>query len=171
MNARFVPPLALADVGNVVLLADAMPAPDHRCDIHGPDGRPLWYAVNFADVPRVINMFRLEGNAAWLSQVFVTPWAPEPAPRASTWKPLGAADGLPLELRDGLVPMLRFTGTNLGLGGEEFPHIGVACGTWSADVDIELALLHLDDFTDGGRARLTQVIGVHYGVQLVRGAN
>jgi hypothetical protein len=170
MNARFDPPTTLAGVGNVVLLADEMPAPDHRCDIHGPDGRALWYAVNFADVPRVINMFRLEGKPEWLGQVFVTPWAPTPAPRESNWKPLGAADGLPLELRDGLAPMLRFTGTNLGLGADEFPHIGVACGSWSADIDVELALLHLDGFTDGGRTRLIGAISAHFGVRLLRGA-
>lgn len=170
MNARFVPPMALAGVGNVVLLADGMPAPNQRCDIHGPDGRALWHAADFADVPRVINMFRLEGNADWLGQVFVTPWAPARIEHAGEWEPLGAADGLPLELRDGLKPLLRFTGTNLGLDADEFPHIGVACGTWSADITVELALLHLDDFTDNSRARLAAVIGYYFGVNLMRGA-
>ncbi|KQQ32019.1 hypothetical protein ASF61_16935 [Duganella sp. Leaf126] len=169
MNARFVPPMALAGVGNVVLLADDIPAPNQRCDIHGPDGRALWHAVDFADVPRVINMFRLEGNADWLGQVFVTPWESARIENAGEWEPLGAADGLPLELRDGLKPLLRFTGTDLGTGSQT-GCISVACGTWSADITIELALLHLDDFTDGSRARLAAVVGYFYGVSLVRGA-
>ena len=81
------------------------------------------------------------------------------------------ADGLPLEARNVVTPVLRLTGTNLGLGGDEQPVVNVACGTWSASITAELALFHLDDFVDGHRARLIGVVGAHFGIQLVRGPN
>ena len=79
-------------------------------------------------------------------------------------------DGLPLDGRNAMAPALHFTGTNLGLGGDEPVVVNVASGTWSASLTVELALFHLDDFVDGHRARLIGVAGAHFGVQLVRGA-
>ena len=89
--------------------------------------------------------------------------------RKRTVSTLTYADGLPMLLQ-GTCPTLRLTGTNLGLGGGEPVVVNVACGTWSASITVELALLHLDDFVDVHRARLVGVIGAHFGIQLLRGA-
>jgi len=78
-------------------------------------------------------------------------------------------DSLSVLLHGPALP-LRFSGTNLGLGGDEPVVINVACGTWSASITVELALLHIDDFADGDRARLEQLIEFHFGIQLARGA-
>lgn len=182
MNARFVPPVCrelvvaqqpqIAALGNVILLGDGAVAPDHRCDILSISGRKLWQAISLADVPRLITMNRAdpEHYPDWQGELTVAPWAPAPLPRSSSKrKPRGYADGLPLATCDGITPMLNFVGTDVGLGNDT-ESISVACGGWSAEIDIELALFHLDDFTDEGRKRLTALLGWYFGVQLSRGA-
>lgn len=84
----------------------------------------------------------------------------------------GYIDGLDLTIKPGAAPALVFTGCTVGLAwpGEEDEWIEVACGDWSANIDIELALYHLDDFEAASRARLVGMLGHYYGVLLLRGA-
>lgn len=64
---------------------------------------------------------------------------------------------------------LVFTGTDVGLGNDS-ESIDVACGSCSAIIDIELALFHLDDFTEKSRALIVPMLEWRLGVQLSRGA-
>ena len=154
---------------DVLLLATSMPDPEDLCDIHDGDGKQLWCATTFADAPRAIKLFRDEGNARWMGELIVVPWAKPPKSTRAAAKPLGVSDGLPIAPSNGITPMLRYLGGDLLLGnpGES---LSVSCGTWSASITIELALRHLDDFIDGHRARLAETIGHYFGVKLERAA-
>lgn len=164
----FVSP-ALAAMPDVLLLASSMPDLEDLCDIHDLNGKQLWCAVTFADAPRAIKLFRDEGDARWMGELVVVPWAKTPKSGKAVRKPLGASEGLPITPRNGITPMLRYLGGDLLLGnpGES---LSVSCGAWSASITIELALRHLDDFIDGHRARLAETIGHYFGVKLERTA-
>jgi hypothetical protein len=84
----------------------------------------------------------------------------------------GYADGLGLPINPATAPAMVFTGGTVGLvwPGQGDEQIDVACGDWSAIIDIELALFHLDDFEPASRSRLVGMLGFYFGVQLLRGA-
>lgn len=156
---------------DVFLLANSVPDLEDYCDIHDKNGKQLWCGATFADVPRAIKLFRDEKDPRWMEELIVVPWdkTPKPDKPKAIRKPLGVSEGLPIAPRDGFTPMLTFMGGDLLLGnpGES---LSISCGAWSASITIELALLHMDDFIDGHRARLAETIGHYFGVKLERPA-
>lgn len=156
---------------DVFLLASSTPDLEDYCDIHDKNGKQLWCGATFADVPRAIKLFRDEKDPRWMEELIVVPWdkTPKPTKTKAIYKPLGVSEGLPIAPRDGVTPMLTYTGGDLLLGnpGES---LSVSCGAWSASITIELALRHLDDFIDGHRSRLAETIGHYFGVRLERTA-
>lgn len=164
----FVSPV-LAAMPDVLLLASSMPDLEDLCDIHDRNGKQLWCAATFADAPRAIKLFRDEGDARWMGELVVVPWAKTPKSTKAAPKPLSVSDGLPIAPRDGLTPMLSYLGGDLALGNLT-ESISVSCGNWSACITIELALRHLEDFIDGHRELLAHTLGYYFGVKLERPA-
>lgn len=154
---------------DVILQAGALPHADDLCDIHGQDGKKLWFAILYSDVARAIQMFRDEGDQHWMNELTVVPWERDAKPKKAAPKPLGASDGLPIKPRNGVRPLLKYLGGDLQPGSRH-EYISVSRGAWSASITIELALLHLDDFIDGHRARLVELLGHYFGVTLERAA-
>lgn len=167
-HSFFVSPV-FAAMPDVLLLASSMPDLEDLCDIHDRDGKQLWCATTFADAPRAIKLFRDEGDARWMGELVVVPWAKTPKSGKAVRKPLGVSEGLPFAPRDGITRMLRYLGGDLLLGnpGES---ISISCGNWSACITIELALRHLEDFIDGHRELLAHTLGYYFGVKLERPA-
>lgn len=150
-------------------------ADDQICDILAASGRPLWYCCTVADAQRLAVMRRAEPNVHpdWRGPLSLRVMDVR-TPRGSRHVQhtlLRYADGLPLGGSDGCEPLLHFTGGTFGLGSDWYnEEIHVACGAWSAAIDLQLMLFNLDRFDEPSRRRLTLEVEWIFGVQLVRGA-
>lgn len=152
---------------------------DHVCDILAPSGRALWYCCTVRDAQRLAAMRRAQPDAHpdWQGPLSLRLMDPA-TPRGErlifgNYEQFRYIHGLPLGALEGCAPPLRFTGGTLGLDLDDLynAEINVACGAWSASIDLELTLYALDRFDGPSRARLAAAIGWIFGVQLERGAS
>lgn len=152
---------------------------DQVCDILAASGRALWYCCTVRDAQRLAAMRRTEPDAHpdWRGQLSLRVMDPA-TPRgryfvSENYELFRYRHGLPLGGVDGCAPLLRFTGGTLGLDLDDLynAEINVACGAWSACIDLELTLYVLDRFDGPSRARLVAAIGWLFGVRLERGTS
>ena len=172
------PPAQLAHYAYPESSAAQLPD-DEVCDILAENGSTLWYSCTVRDAQRLVAMRRAEPDTHpdWRGTLSLRVMDPA-TPRGRYLVPdnfelFRYRHGLPLGALDGGAPQLRFTGGTLGLDLDDLynAEINVACGAWSASIDLELTLYALDRFDDPSRARLVAAIGWLFGVQLERGAS
>lgn len=153
--------------GNVGLPAGC--TENTRCNIYGPAGR-VWRECTIKDALRLIDIWRTdpEKYPEWQGDLAVEPFLPiRPRQRQVACGALTYSDGLPpLSSAAGVEQLLRMTGTTIGLGDDDV--VFVECGSWSNYITLELALANLDRFIEPSNARLVELIGFRFGVDLDR---
>jgi hypothetical protein len=172
VNSMPTPSAVSADNSSQSAVQDDTEAQPPICDLFAADGRQLWWATSVPDAHRLIEMRQADPAQfpAWQGNIEIRMWPPAPPKPAKSEVPfelLGYGAEIPPPA-DGSPMQFIFHGTTLGLGlGTD--EIVVLYEDQFLYFDVELALFHVDRFTQG-RAHLARLLGFHFSVVLERDA-